>query len=327
MKNKIIIVGASAIASFHVNALKEAGLDTVAVAPLNYAVVSEKKFATENFIPKSYSNWKEMVEKEEYDGVVIASSVESTIEVLEYVIQKNVPILVEKPVNFDSKIIKNFTKNIHDNVIVGYNRRYYKTVNSVKDFVLKENNPVIATMTVPESPNIRSFFENSTHCIDILRYIFGEIQIEFVKKLISEEQLKGVIATFSNDRKDIIQFIGNWGASDNFSLSVYRDKKKYELKPFEELMIFEGMIVNEPSTTNPIRKYTPKVSCKINLDSFDANFKPGFYLQSKTFANLIQNNLKSEIAANLFDAQRNIEICEEMVGKYNEFIFEQNGKQ
>jgi predicted dehydrogenase len=322
-KNKIVIIGSSAIASFHVKALREIGLETIAVASLNYSSISEKKFSVENHIKTSYSNWKEMIDKEEYDGIVIASTIEPVIEVLEHAIQKNVPILVEKPVNFNSNNIKNFRKNAHDQIMVGYNRRFYKTVNNVKDFVFEENIPVIATMTVPEKPDIRTFFENSTHCMDMLRYIFGEIRLEFVKKLISEDQLKGIVATFSNDRKDIIQFIGNWGASDNFALSVYRNKKKLELKPFEELVIYDGMNVNEPSQTNPIRKYVPKLHEKINLEPIDYKFKPGFYLQSKAFADLIKNGINSDISATLFDAQRAIEICEELVGKYNNLVSEQ----
>jgi len=322
-KNKIIIVGTSAIAAFHVKALREAGLETIAVAPSNYLPVSERKFSVENHIKRSYSDWKEMISKEEFDGIVIVATVEPTIEVLEHAIQKNVPILVEKPVNFNSINIKNFRKRAHNQIMVGYNRRFYKTVNSVRNFVLAENSPVIATMVVPELPLIRAFFENTTHSIDMLRYIFGEIRLEFVKKLISGDELKGLIATFSNERKDVIQFIGNWGASDNFALSVYRNKKKVELKPFEELVVYDGMDVIEPSPTNPIRKYVPKLSYRINLEPVDASFKPGFYLQSKAFADLIKNGSRSDLAATLFDAQRTIEICEELVGKYNDLISKQ----
>ena len=71
-------------------------------------------------------------------------------------------------------------------------------------------------MIAPESSNIMDFFNNSSHSVDMLRYIFGEIKLEYVKKLIVNDMQKGLVATFSNDRKDVIQFIGNWNASDNF---------------------------------------------------------------------------------------------------------------
>ena len=261
-----------------------------------------------------------MIDEEEYDGILIAARVESTIEILEYAIKQNIPILVEKPVSVNSKDIKKLIKNSHEMIMVGYNRRFYKTVNVLKNFVLEENTPVIASMIAPESSNIIDFFNNSSHSVDMLRYIFGEIKLEYVKKLIVNDMQKGLVATFSNDRKDVIQFIGNWNASDNFGLSVFRDKKRFELKPYEKLNIYNEMDVIEPTSSSPIRKYVPKLIDRVNLEPLDEQFKPGFYQQSNAFSELIRNKKKMPSAASLNDALKNIEICEELVGKYNDLI-------
>lgn len=319
-KNKIILIGTSPIAGFHVKALKESGLDLIAVASSNRNSSSQEKFAVENNIKKSYSDWKKMINEEKCDGIVIAARIESTIEILEHAIKQNIPILVEKPVSFNSKDIKKLLKNSHELIMVGYNRRFYKTVNVAKNFVLEEKNAVLASMVAPESSNIKNFFSNTSHSLDILRYIFGEIRLMYIKKLIVNDIQKGLVATFSNDRKDVIQFIGNWGASDNFALSIFRDTKKFELKPYEELFIYNGMDIAEPTNTNPIRKYVPKLVDRITLESVDEYIKPGFYQQSSAFAELIRNKTKTNLAASLIDAFKNIEICEKLVGKYKDSI-------
>jgi len=319
-RNKIILVGTSPIVEFHVNALRKSGLNPTTVASSNKNSSSQEKFSAENNIKKSYSDWKNMIDEEEYDGILIAARVESTIEILEYAIKQNIPILVEKPVSVNSKDIKKLIKNSHEMIMVGYNRRFYKTVNVLKNFVLEENTPVIASMIAPESSNIMDFFNNSSHSVDMLRYIFGEIKLEYVKKLIVNDMQKGLVATFSNDRKDVIQFIGNWNASDNFGLSVFRDKKRFELKPYEKLNIYNEMDVIEPTSSSPIRKYVPKLIDRVNLEPLDEQFKPGFYQQSNAFSELIRNKKKMPSAASLNDALKNIEICEELVGKYNDLI-------
>ncbi len=319
-KNKIILVGTSPIVEYHVKALKKADFKIIAVASSNTNSSSHKKFARKNIIKKSYSDWKEMMNKEKYDGIVIATRTESTIEILEHAIKQNIPILVEKPVSFNSKDIKKIINKSHKMIMVGYNRRFYKTVNVVKNLISEEENPILASMITPELSNIKDFFNNTSHSLDILRYIFGEIKLTYIKKLIINNVQKGFVATFSNNKKDIIQFIANWDASDNFSLSVFQNTKKIELKPYEELSIYDGIDVIQPMDTNPIRQYVPKLVEKITLEPIDKYIKPGFYQQSCTFLELIENKTRSNISATLIDAYKNIEMCEKLVGKYKSRI-------
>jgi len=315
-KNKIILVGTSPIVEYHVKALKKADFEIIAVASSNTNSASHKIFAKKNIIKKSYSNWKEMMNKEKYDGIVIATRTESTIEILEYAIKQNIPILVEKPISFNSKDIKKIISKSHKMIMVGYNRRFYKTINSVKNLISEEENPILASMITPELSNMKDFFNNTSHSLDILRYIFGEIKLTYVKKLIINNVQKGFVATFSDNKKDIIQFIANWDASDNFSLSVFQNTKKIQLKPYEELSIYNGIDIIQPTDINPIRQYVPKLVEKISLEPVDKYIKPGFYQQSCTFLELIKNKNKSNVSATLIDAYKNIEMCEKLVGKY-----------
>jgi len=316
-KNNIVIIGTSPIVDFHINALKKVGLNIIAVASSNTKSSSHESFARKNDIKKSYSNWNQMLENEEYDGIVVASRIESTEEILNTVINYNVPTLVEKPISFNSNIILKLKKKSHKKIIVGYNRRFYKTTQVIKDLINVDRIPTISTMIVPEFPSMINFFDNSVHSIDLLRYIFGEIKIEYVKKLLFNGKLNGFVSTFSTSNNDIIQFIGNWGASENFSLTTYKGKLKMELKPYEELSTFNGMDIIEPSKKNPIRKYIPKIKNKIQLEGMDRELKPGFFQQSKKFYDLI-NNIENNTSATLDDAQKATKICEKLIGKFNE---------
>jgi predicted dehydrogenase len=318
-KNKIILIGTSSIAEFHVTALKKSGLIPVAVASSNKNSASQKKFATENNIDKNYSDWKKMIDVEEYDGIVIASRIESTLEILEYSIKQNVPVLVEKPITYNSEKLEKLIKNSHEMVMVGYNRRFYKTVNVLKSQVLKSNSPVIGLMITPDFFNTKKFFPNTLHSLDILRHIFGDIKLEFVKKLIVNNKQKGFVATFSNNRNDIIQIIGNWNSSDNFSLSVYQDKKRYELKPYEKLVTYDGI-----DADGTVWKHIPKIVDEINLENInevnvDKYMKPGFYNQSCAFLDLIKNG-KNNSAASMNDALKNIKIFEKLIGKFEDLL-------
>jgi len=300
---------------YHASALKESGLDLQAVASSNLHSSSQVKFASRNNIPKNFSNWKELLDQEQYDGIVIGTGIESTLEILEYAIKQNVPILVEKPVSVNSKDLKNLIKKSHKLIMVGFNRRFYRTVNTLKNLIEIENTPVIANMVIPES-NLQKFFTNSIHSIDLLRYVFGDIKLEFSKKLIKNKMVNGVTATFSNKKNDLIQLTGIWNAPANVSLSVFSEKKQFELKPYETLKIFDDLKVIEPTANEPIRKYAPKLMEQIDLEPIDKKFKPGFFQQSNAFSELIKTKKKSNYAATLTDTLHSIEICEKLLGKF-----------
>ena len=104
---KIVVIGASPIVIFHIKALKEVGLEPIAIASSNVDSTTIEKFALENNIAKHYSDWKKMLRDEVFDGILIASRIESTIAILHESIKYNVPILVEKLSSKSPQELKN----------------------------------------------------------------------------------------------------------------------------------------------------------------------------------------------------------------------------
>ena len=80
---KIVIIGTSPIVSFHIKALREAGLEPIAIASSNLNSTNVENFAIKNKISKFFPNWKKMLDEQEYDGILIATKIEHTIEILE----------------------------------------------------------------------------------------------------------------------------------------------------------------------------------------------------------------------------------------------------
>jgi predicted dehydrogenase len=281
-------------------------------------------FASRLEIPRVYKDWSDMLDHpEDWDALVIATYPDGTPDVLASAFRTDVPILVEKPVAWSSGRLAELANLAPNHVIVGYNRRFYHPVQRARAEVIS-GPPVLARLSLPEGvfpakegpkPYLEPFFEDSCHGLDLVRYVFGEVKLETVYRLFAErERIGGLSAVFSTERGDIIQFEGNWGSPANFALSIHRSDRRFELCPFEQAKVYEGMEIVEPSDTSALRRYRPvEVEC-IDLDSIDLKEKAGFVGQSNALMDMTMGRKAPASAATLEDAGRVLELCESLVG-------------
>ena len=87
-----------------------------------------------------------------------------------------------------------------------------------------------------------------------------------------------------------------------------------KMPTYEELNIFEEIDIIEPTDESPIRKYVPKKIQTIKLDDVDTKFKPGFFQQMTEFSEMIAKNSPPKFGSTLSDAQKTLEIYEELIG-------------
>jgi predicted dehydrogenase len=230
--------------------------------------------------------------------------------------------LVEKPVAHDVRQIDAVRSIAHSAVLVGYNRRYYRTTRAAKQFV-DAGEPLLAHLVIPEGitlapraddrPRFFQFFENSSHAIDLARYIFGGIEIKHIRHLRPRPGvLAGFAATFESQRGDVVQVLGNWGAPSNFALTLDRPGTRLEMRPFEVATTYDGMDVVPASDEHPIRRYVPKMQKQLMLDEIDNREKPGFVAQAREFAALMEGK-DPTIGATLADALEVMRICQKIV--------------
>lgn len=321
---RLAFIGCGNIAEFHAPACRAAGLDLVAVCS-RPGSPRLRSFAERHCIPLVFDHTSELFHaREEWDALLIAVPIGATLDILVCALETKAPILVEKPVAWRSKDLMPL---IHRQlpVIVGYNRRFYQTVQEAQREVA-DGPPLLAHLALPEalpSPSQSSndpsylgpFFWNSVHGLDLARFVLGDLHLVHVQRLKDPAGvILGLTAVLTTDRGDILELTSHWQVPANFSLTLDRAGRRFDIRPFEAATIYEGMEVTEPTEENPIRSYRPKPVAKVELDEVDRRFKPGFVAQAHALAALARGESPGP-AARLEDAYAILELAEQLVGQ------------
>jgi predicted dehydrogenase len=322
---RVGLVGVGAISDWHVRAVRAVGMDVTAVST-RPGSERLRDFASRHAIADVSDGWREMLARDgAFDALVIATHTDATPDVLEASLPLGIPILVEKPVAWNSARLATLASRAHPKVIVGYNRRFYRPVREARREA-RSDGPLLAQATVPEdieSPSgddpqadyMRPFFENSCHGIDLLRFLLGDLRVDSARRLQTPGgALAGIAATLSTERGDVVSFLGNWGAPANFGISLFRSGRRFDLVPFETATLYEGMGVIEPQAGSTVRRYVPRQTERIELEEVDRTEKPGFVAQAAALKQLAQGGLAPSEAATLEDARAAVALCEALSG-------------
>ncbi len=321
MKKRIGFIGSGRIAEFHINAAIAAGFEISVICGRPGSQSLDK-------IRNSFPNFETVVELEEIfkynlDAISIITSSEYLLSVYQRILTKtDIAILIEKPVCLNSNLLQsNEIDLFREKTIVGYNRRFYSSVQDLKT-TLKLNPDILQShWNIPEmsweinpSKTDRERFikDNSVHMLDLLLFLNGSVKNIVLKKMGSQ--------TLSNYRSGIIEFENgmvttlnlSFGVPDNTHVSYFAPGMNLLLKPIEILHNFQDIEMWPASNENPIKKYTPKEKKIWNLSEADREYKPGFFLQYKELLNLCSNKPK-EHAANLYDALTVMKLAESFI--------------
>ena len=217
MKKKISIIGTGKIATFHIPALKEAGFEVFSCCGSPNSPRA-KIFSKEHNIRFVYDNFGELINNhDKIDCFLISTDTKVTFEVFKKCLLTKKPILIEKPIShnqLDFKEILNFdTKN----VLVGYNRRFYSTINYAKNFIEK-NFPCFVSIELPDK--YENFMENSVHGLDVINYILPNLTIRKIETYKQPDSEIGKFAIFESSRGDKCFAKFNWGLPANYSLVI-----------------------------------------------------------------------------------------------------------
>ena len=246
--------------------------------------------------------------KDTWDAAIICCSKELTFSYAEELAKTGKPLLVEKPISSSLKELEKLLN--YENIKVGFNRRFYKNISFLKS-ELKKNDIDLVRICLPESKDSNKFdekkifpdevFSNSIHIFDLLFYLFGDISwnsflFSKTKKDLRSCSFLGLSEEGTNFTLDM-----PFNYPDNFSISIYADEKMYVLKPIENLLIFKGMEIIEPSNDFPQRIYKPKLQSKILAESKE-NFKLGLLEQDKFFVEFCKSRKANNKLANVVNA-------------------------
>ena len=317
-KMKIAMIGCGAISKFHLDAVRGVGLEItdIAASPNSQKV---KIFAAEHKIENVWANPVQLIESADLNGLIISSTLESTFNLLQHAIQRDIPVLVEKPVANKSMILSQID-TLNPKVMVGYNRRFYPAFQEMKK-TLEIVGPSMITVEIPEtientssnSPTrYKNVRENSVHIFDLLRFLAGEIEICSIERLKSRNE--GSVAILRSIQGHLISLIMNYNASSNFKISIDNGAKRYKFDPLEEVSIYEGMDISEPKKGQTSRNYRPKLILNERADPQEAFYKPGFFGQANSFRQLVHGE-NSIFNASLEDASKALILAETLTSK------------
>jgi len=210
---------------------------------------------------------------------------ESTKMLLEYGIKN---ILVEKPGAMTSEEfdeLNSLSKEKKANVIIAYNRRFYASVLKAQD-IIKEDGGVtsfnfeftewsheIEKLVKADGVMQKWFLANSTHVVDMAFYLGGkpkEIKSFSNGGVSWHPSASNFAGAGVSETGALFNYHANWESAGRWSVEILTKEHRLIFRPMEKLQIQNrGAIAQEFDES---------------IDySLDEEFKPGLYLQTKSF--------------------------------------------
>ena len=295
---RVGLVGSGIIADVWVPALRAVGLEVTTVAS-RPGSTSVAPFAARHGIAGVADGWEAMFAEPAWDALVITTWPDGTPDILEAAMRLGVPVLVEKPVAWNTARHRRLLAQPHDQVIVGYNRRFYRSVQQAR-CEAQEGPPLLAQLVLPtDAPTpeahdptgryMQQFYESvSAHGLDLARFVLGDLTVQAVQRVTAPSgNVVALGALLTTARGDVVQLSCPWGTAANYALTLSRVGRRFELLPFEIATAYEGMEVHPPSDEYPVRRYLPKPVERVALDGVDLQQKPGFVGQCRALAAMI----------------------------------------
>lgn len=204
-KTKVGIIGCGWFANVHLdNLLSIEGVEIIAIVGTN----KERLDKIGKKVPNArlYNNHKDMFDHEtELVAVYICipPSTHGDAEIL--AAQHGVHLYVEKPIELSMERALTISKAIDEAGIiscVGYQERYSPEIEHVKDYIKSQKIGLVSGRWIGDMPGVHwwrnketsggQIVEQSTHIIDMLRYLFGEASTVY------SSGMKGIITDVPN---------------------------------------------------------------------------------------------------------------------------------
>ena len=296
MKNHLLLVGTGYMGKSYAAVLKNLNVSFEAVCMSKESANSFSK----DFKCICFSGGIDSIDFEvhNYNMAIVAIGVEKLQSACEKLINNGIRyILVEKPAglnNLEISFLNELASKTQSQIFVAYNRRFYASVIKAKEiiksdggilsgnFEFTEWSEKIAPLKKAEGVKENWFLANSTHVVDLAFFFMGkptEMNTLSIGKL--EWHSPAIFSGSGKTSENILfNYSANWMSAGRWRVEILTSKRKLILAPMEEL---QEQLIN-----------SIEVKKVENVDySFDIEFKPGIYLQTKAFIKKELNNLKS----------------------------------
>ena len=310
---RTVVIGTSAIARNHLDALKSVGVHCVAISGRSN-LVSLERIALDFDIPKTFTSWEKALSDTEFDSLVVCTPPDVSFEILNYINGQDIACLVEKPALRTEMQLEKLKKLDLDQTFMAFNRRHYNTVNELKSQIAREprgeltieiHEPDIATKVA----KAEALINNSIHVIDLILYLtdsrVADIQVQSHSTTFLGLQVcmtaNGIPVSLS------IKF----SIPSNTSVNYETLGSKYQLRPIEQLSRFNDFAVHEPTPTCSIRIYEPswKGSESQVIKEPAERLKPGFFNQATQFKDFCEKGKIAPAMTSIGDAAQTLQLA------------------
>jgi len=137
---------------------------------------------------QGYDDFKRMLDSEKLDAVYICVPPMAHGQIELELIERNIPFLVEKPLGIDIETPKKILTRLEKSSLltaVGYHFRYKQSVQRLKKAVNSTTLGMVSGYWMGQMPEVAwwrkqeesggQFIEQTTHIVDVLRYVAGEV--------------------------------------------------------------------------------------------------------------------------------------------------------
>ncbi len=247
-KIRIGLIGVGGMAQSHIKGLQNVG--TFQIDAICDSNNKNLKKVGERLAIKSenqYIDFRKLIDSQKVDAVVSITPNNVHAPILEYCIEKNMPILTEKPLTLDYEEAKQLAEKYKQQPIlcmVGFSYRYTPAFRFVKALLDKGEIGQIRNFSIQylqgwgalpyDTPYVWRFNPAATgtgvlgdlgsHMIDMAHYLFGSFQE------VSAKMESGIVGTFQTTRNAI-------GSGNQFDVSIYGDKGTIHASTMEEEIV------------------------------------------------------------------------------------------
>jgi predicted dehydrogenase len=271
-----------------------------------------RKLSEDYQIPETYLNNDEMLRNIKPDAAVVAVSAANVCDVTLTCIKHGVPTLLEKPPGLravETEQLLKISRSTNGLYMVGLNRRFYSVIRNAKKLVEESGRLVSILVQAPEDmASIRALnfhpkevlehwmAANGMHCIDLLRFLGGEVASVHAFSSASAGNVRDIYGALIRFQSGAIgHYVSNWASPGRWQVTLYGVDMRVDLTPLEE-----GTVSRRDGSVQPLPK-----------DDIDLKFKAGFYGQDKYFVEHVMKNLPIERpGADLKDALGTMRLVE-----------------
>lgn len=309
---KIAFIGAGYMAAEHLKAFSI--IPSVNIAGI-YSRTKERAIKLKADYPTLLicNSISDLYKKLTPDLVIIAVPELSVREVCLEAFKYPWACLIEKPVGYnleDAEIIAKAAHAFNAKAFVALNRRHYSATVNVLEELSHTKQPRLIHIYDQENPDealasgqpeliVKNWmYANSIHLISYFN-ILGRGEIVSVENIISwdPENPRLIMSKLSYDSGDIGIYEAVWNSPGPWAVVVSTQKKRWELRPLEELRILE---------------YKSRKPLFVEPHHWDKEFKPGLRLQAEESLKMLRG--EDHQLPSIFEALKTMRLINKIYG-------------